>query len=73
MNMLMSENKNIQAVKSRMNMHSLYELRKILHYRENEVLWREVASLRQKHMKQTQIVNKVRFIIMWSAYYFELL
>lgn len=27
--------------------------------RENEVLWREVAILRQKHRKQQQIVNKV--------------
>ncbi|XP_041375461.1 heat shock factor protein 1-like isoform X2 [Gigantopelta aegis] len=27
--------------------------------RENEALWREVASLQQKHMKQQQIVNKV--------------
>lgn len=27
---------------------------------ENEALWREVALLRQKHMKQQQIVNKVR-------------
>ena len=27
--------------------------------RENEVLWREVAILRQKHLKQQQIVNKV--------------
>ncbi len=29
--------------------------------RENEALWREVASLRQKHHKQQQIVNKVSF------------
>lgn len=29
--------------------------------RENEVLWREVAILRQKHMKQQQIVNKVSY------------
>lgn len=28
---------------------------------ENEALWREVAILRQKHMKQQQIVNKVRY------------
>lgn len=26
---------------------------------ENVVLWRELALLRQKHMKQQQIVNKV--------------
>ncbi|XP_048757670.2 heat shock factor protein-like isoform X6 [Ostrea edulis] len=32
--------------------------------RENEVLWREVASLRQKHIKQTQIVNKlIQFLV----------
>lgn len=29
---------------------------------ENEALWREVVMLRQKHMKQQQIVNKVRNI-----------
>lgn len=27
---------------------------------ENEALWRELAILRQKHLKQQQIVNKVR-------------
>ena len=27
--------------------------------RENELLWLEIANLRQKHMKQQQIVNKV--------------
>ena len=33
-------------------------------YRENELLWREVASLRQKHSKQQQIVNKlIQFLI----------
>lgn len=26
---------------------------------ENKALWREVAVLRQKHLKQQQIVNKV--------------
>jgi len=32
--------------------------------RENEALWREVATLRQKHMKQQQIVNKlIQFLI----------
>lgn len=32
--------------------------------RENELLWREVASLRQKHSKQQQIVNKlIQFLI----------
>jgi len=32
--------------------------------RENEALWREVAALRQKHMKQQQIVNKlIQFLI----------
>ena len=32
-------------------------------FRENEALWREVASLRQKHHKQQQIVNKVKFVV----------
>lgn len=32
--------------------------------KENEALWREVASLRQKHVKQQQIVNKlIQFMI----------
>ncbi|XP_052233520.1 heat shock factor protein-like isoform X2 [Dreissena polymorpha] len=32
--------------------------------KENEALWREVANLRQKHMKQQQIVNKlIQFMI----------
>nr|QMU23586.1 heat shock factor 1 [Sinonovacula constricta] len=32
--------------------------------KENEALWREVASLRQKHLKQQQIVNKlIQFMI----------
>jgi len=31
---------------------------------ENEVLWREVATLRQMHMKQQQIVNKlIQFLV----------
>ncbi|KAK6177995.1 hypothetical protein SNE40_012842 [Patella caerulea] len=31
---------------------------------ENEVLWREVANLRQKHSKQQQIVNKlIQFLV----------
>ncbi|XP_054014424.1 heat shock factor protein-like isoform X5 [Hylaeus anthracinus] len=32
--------------------------------RENEALWRELAMLRQKHMKQQQIVNKlIHFLV----------
>lgn len=31
---------------------------------ENEALWREIAMLRQKHLKQQQIVNKlIHFLI----------
>lgn len=30
---------------------------------ENSVLWRELALLRQKHIKQQQIVNKVHSIV----------
>jgi len=33
-----------------------------LFYRENQVLWREVASLRQMHMKQQHVVSKVTFL-----------
>lgn len=29
-------------------------------FSENEALWREVASLRQKHVQQQKVVNKVR-------------
>ena len=29
------------------------------YFRENEALWREVAILRQKHMKQQTVLNKV--------------
>lgn len=39
---------------------------------ENEALWREVAILRQKHIKQQQIVNKVNmkfFIILRQKHY----
>lgn len=32
--------------------------------RENEALWRELAVLRQKHLKQQQIVNKlIHFLV----------
>lgn len=32
--------------------------------RENEALWRELALLRQKHLKQQQIVNKlIHFLV----------
>lgn len=32
--------------------------------KENEALWREVARLRQKHMKQQQIVEKlIQFLV----------
>lgn len=32
--------------------------------RENETLWREIATLRQQHMKQQQIVNKlIQFLL----------
>lgn len=31
---------------------------------ENEALWREVASLRQKHAQQQKVVNKlIQFLI----------
>lgn len=31
---------------------------------ENEALWREIAMLRQKHLKQQQIVNKlIQFLV----------
>lgn len=36
------------------------ELTAVVSYSENEALWREVASLRQKHAQQQKVVNKVR-------------
>lgn len=35
---------------------------------ENEALWREIAILRQKHLKQQQIVNKVRYCTNFNSY-----
>ena len=32
-------------------------------HRENQVLWREVASLRQMHMKQQHVVSKVNYLL----------
>lgn len=35
------------------------ELITVFCFRENEALWREVASLRQKHTQQQKVVRKV--------------
>jgi len=32
---------------------------------ENECLWRELAVIRQKHMKQQRILNQVRIMFMF--------
>lgn len=36
-------------------------------YSENEVLWREVASLRQMHMKQQHVVSRVTCLLMFHT------
>lgn len=54
MNRVLSEVKNMRGRQD--SLDSRFSAMK----QENEALWREVAILRQKHMKQQQIVNKVR-------------
>ncbi|KAK3601941.1 hypothetical protein CHS0354_005848 [Potamilus streckersoni] len=52
---------DLKALKSKQDsMNTTMESMK----KENETLWREIASLRQKHIKQQQIVNKlVQFLV----------
>ncbi|KAL3860115.1 hypothetical protein ACJMK2_010282 [Sinanodonta woodiana] len=52
---------DLQTLKSKQDvMNTTMESMK----KENETLWREIASLRQKHLKQQQIVNKlVQFLV----------
>ena len=52
---------DVSAIKSKQKMFddSLFTVKK-----ENEALWKEVASLRQKHLHQQQIVNKlIHFLV----------
>lgn len=52
---------DVKAMRGRQdNLDSRFSVMK----QENEALWREIASLRQKHAKQQQIVNKlIQFLI----------
>ncbi len=57
MNRVLSEVKNMRGRQD--SLDSRFSAMK----QENEALWREVAILRQKHMKQQQIVNKVSSLL----------
>lgn len=51
--------KVLQDVKAMRGRQDSLDSRFSVMKQENEALWREIASLRQKHAKQQQIVNKV--------------
>lgn len=56
--------KVLQDVKTMRGRQDLLDSRFSIMKQENEALWREIASLRQKHAKQQQIVNKlIQFLI----------
>lgn len=55
-------NKVLNEVKAMRGRQDSLDSRFSVMKQENEALWREIASLRQKHMKQQQIVNKVDII-----------
>lgn len=54
--------KVLQDVKAMRGRQDSLDSRFSVMKQENEALWREIASLRQKHAKQQQIVNKVSYI-----------
>lgn len=57
-------NKVLHEVKSMRGAQETFDSRLSVMKQENEALWREIASLRQKHMKQQQIVNKlIQFLV----------
>lgn len=57
-------NKVLSEVKSMRGTQENFDSRLSVMKQENEALWREIASLRQKHMKQQQIVNKlIQFLV----------
>ncbi|KAL5286840.1 HSF1 family protein [Megaselia abdita] len=57
-------NKVLHEVKSMRGAQETFDSRLSVIKQENEALWREIASLRQKHMKQQQIVNKlIQFLV----------
>lgn len=57
-------NKVLQDVRAMRIRQDTLDSHLLLMKRENSALWREIASLRQKHVKQQQIVNKLlQFLI----------
>lgn len=57
-------NKVLHEVKSMKGAQETFDSRLSVIKQENEALWREIASLRQKHIKQQQIVNKlIQFLV----------
>ncbi|XP_076177819.1 heat shock factor protein isoform X2 [Ptiloglossa arizonensis] len=57
-------NKMLTEVRSMRGRQEHFDSRLGAMKRENEALWRELAMLRQKHMKQQQIVNKlIHFLV----------
>lgn len=57
-------NKVLHEVKSMRGAQETFDSRLSVMKQENEALWREIAALRQKHMKQQQIVNKlIQFLV----------
>lgn len=61
---VLAVNKVLHEVKSMRGAQETFDSRLSVIKHENEALWREIASLRQKHMKQQQIVNKlIQFLV----------
>lgn len=59
-----SVTKVLQDVRTMRGRQDSLDTRLLMMKKENEALWREIASLRQKHAKQQQIVNKLlQFLI----------
>lgn len=52
-------NKVLTEVKTMRGRQDALDTKFVSMRQENEALWRELSILRQKHMKQQQIVNKV--------------
>lgn len=63
--------KVLQDVKAMRGRQDSLDSRFSVMKQENEALWREIASLRQKHAKQQQIVNKVNMPEQNEFYYFN--
>lgn len=56
--------KMVNEIKNMKGRQEHFESKMIAMKRENEVLWRELAVMRQKHIKQQQIVNKlIHFLV----------